>query len=670
LESEFGDVYRQWALQGNSDTKRESYLKDASRHYEAALAGAHRDKGSFNPSAPGQLSALVGLALVQKELSAISQKGQSKELKEQANIEPIIRRLQSQASAQTLLTVGDMFQAAREPELARLFYQQAAGANPEFTEPRSRLIRMQAAGDDGKNVNGVQLAGFLSQFDVRFPNLAREGYAWGMERLESEELLIHWVSVMGENGWLTPQSLKELPPEWNAKAVIDLRQALSDPTHVPKHNWWVDKAAPRAAFGRFALKRARMLVEDEQFRQAMALLEAAISYYPTNTVDGERVELQCELALLHSRTGNPQRGIEQMQFLINTVKSPSFQWHKHEGQRRVMLIGLHSALGLALASAEPEQYSKWAQQHLQEAVSIAEEEQRKGVYYPIPDAKEALYRILKRDGNTVLALSTALDAAKSFFDTDRLSDGMEMIAELEALAASQPDTKWQRSAGELRKIAASRSGASEHSEADGWDDGEWILDRRFLRTQKFKLHADLASIAQGRGEWHTAHREASLAFEIVINEIFKSEVDRSEFVKQSINTLQGARDLLRVETLMSVLLDQFPVEKAGINVYWGAYGSGQSGKDYYNAWHLCLTNDTRLARVDVSLNAGIAAVVSSLLGWNRNADGVVFLRLLGDRTLEAVTLNKWSSDRVRNALHKAYPYKGPAPSVLKESDIY
>ena len=110
-------------------------------------------------------------------------------------------------------------------------YLQAVKALPERLTPRRRLVE---AIDKGLKAESLEeLLRYLETWDEDAPNIAGKGYSrvvqsfWKKDPLVAEGILINWIRLGQEMGWLKgEEALSWLPESWDSPVLQDVRTIM------------------------------------------------------------------------------------------------------------------------------------------------------------------------------------------------------------------------------------------------------------------------------------------------------------------------------------------------------------------------------------------------------------------------------------------------------------
>lgn len=564
---------------------------------------------------PSNAAALNNLALVE---DSVGNSAEAESLWKQA-----IQNDPPRAGHYALL-LGDHYLRLKNIAGAVDSYDQAGQATPEAAVPRRRILEVyrQISGSDGLEA----LEARAVQWESVDAANARAAYEFLIRRWSAgsqagaERCLVRWAGLLARNDWLDTQSLAGLPASWDHPGVRELRNYETDPLSPPQWNWWRRDANRLAVAFEIARATGRRQLSEAEGGPARAerCWQSALRVVPPELLTAEfpdavngYLRVSQELASLYFESPS----LDPMQSRMSEVVRRLYEGKMTAIERADWRVtqAFHTTLALIYVargtwdSAPGTARYMSASYQLQAVLDDAgRREKNEHFYQPLPEIKSALATTLTHiPEKKNQAGPIYFQAALAYLDADSPTDAAKMFAAHRELGPLNPGAKQfeqilsaRTNSAALSITAINRAGAPWLYQASG------SLDDSFLKRQRFKIYADLASSSNiGPAQLEAALEAYGLAAEQQTN-------------------LVGGGDLLRWQRVEATLLatGNLQAPPARVLIAKGP-GSTEGGL------RITLAGEDRVAAVPVRKETPVAAQVIRAVGITKMQEVQPYLRL-------------------------------------------
>jgi tetratricopeptide (TPR) repeat protein len=399
---------------------------------------------------------------------------------------------------------------------ARTAYAEAIAADQRASEPRQGLLQLELSVDFDALSSAERLAKLREITAMarklhmdHFPDLAADAYLYVIERAwrDAEPLaidaLIWWIDAhaMGKKAAVP---LRDLPAEWAAAPVTELRRVAEMPESASAATWW--RAGEVRQHSIAALLCALVRANPElPIEKMIAILEQAemIAPHPRRYeaknsyvagLESPHFEIVSELLLLYLDHDPPQtQRFDGLAYkLAKRSLGAVMSGDTLVAQRYDTLIGV-----LRAERGDPKAAGSLA---LAISTNDLRAMQTPAEFLPVADLNRRLADIRAREKKLEPAEDLYFDAASDYLDTDDLQSARAMRTAAEALKVPARNKVRPR---QVKNVLAMRDelGAARSAPTLGGlrerADLEWLFDSRdtsdgFLGRQRFKIFMEAA----------------------------------------------------------------------------------------------------------------------------------------------------------------------------------
>lgn len=525
------------------------------------------------------------------------------------------------------LLLGDHYLRLKSISAAIESYDQAGLSNPGAETPRRRIVEAyrQQPGSDGL----APLESRAVEWEQLDPVNSRAAYELLLARWSSnsqwvadaERCLVRWAALLARNDWLSRDSLTLLPPTWHHLGIRELADYEMNPLSAPRWNWWRQNAdrlgvmfeIARATGRRLLRSSASGPVDAEQCWQ-LALHTVPpdlVAEFPTAANGYLRVSQELASLYFESPSLDPQH--TRMGEIVRQLYEGKMgaiergDWRVTQAFHSTLAL-IYVARGTWKAVPGTASYmSAWYQlQAVLDDASRREKSER--FFQPLPEIKSALAMTLTHiPEKKNQAGPMYFRAALAYVDSDSAIEASKMLRAHRELGPVDP------AAEQLGQILAARTNAAGVSlAAMSISNAPWLyrpsgsLDDSFLKRQRFKLYADLASgSSTGPSQLEAALEAYALAAEQQTN-------------------LVGGGDLLRWQRVEATLLASGNLQTAPARILT-AKGPGAGPTE--GGLPITLAGEDRPAAVVMRKETSVAAQVIRAVGFDKMRDLQPYLRL-------------------------------------------
>ena len=468
--------------------------------------------------------------------------------------------LDPKQSGQNYLVIGDIHAAAGEGGSAIEAYRAATRASPDLAAAQLRLIEAY------RRESAYQpLWRHSREIVFSHPELAVAGFrycihlSYERDPKAADDALIFWTALRSDLGALDAADLARLPgpDRWQSGLAAELRAVVSgqEPPGRVAITDWLRTDTGRDAIARTLRRKAetvRRSVErvDVSAEERQAGLRRAIDYlalavksapdyqaYLYSELTGfsnAKLDAAADLVALHHALKSgaepaelgvvSQDELEDMTQTLFGGKAGAYAAGQLKDIQRY-----HTVLGTIYYETGRDT-SDWADNatfQLEHALKTADKiaESNPADYRPLPELKEKLAEVYRRTGNRRGAAQQALQAAMAYLETDDLAAATKSleVARENGASAGQADavgsvlaSRQAVAGGDATLLAIDPVTTQYRYQTDiGWlKTGENLgLPRDFMAGQRFKLLADLGTVASERGDSETSEQLSVKALE-------------------------------------------------------------------------------------------------------------------------------------------------------------
>lgn len=489
--------------------------------------------------------------------------------------------------------LGDFYRRTRRWDDAIGAYRQAAARNSSAELPRRRMVECYAEMLPQSLGNLQKL---LGELEPTFPTAAELGYRAIIERMytadraAAEAALVRLVSVLANTQRLSSRTLDALPAGWTP--AVELRRYVERPDQNPQAPWWLGDMKRRHVLTEAAVSLGRQAALDGDAQGAATRWEVGRRFapeyddYAVSALRGFRVarlDLQTALALHYFKFPSLDPGERKFNDVVQDLFRSKMGAYRADDlasiQRHHIILGTIFAYKKVWGRPGQVDAALFQLEHALDTAS--RRDGRETTYQPLPEVRAMLAETLVAVGQRPRALTTYVDAAQAYLDTDGLAEAKRMLDEAAALgsapAAEQGRITALKTVLGTREAVAQASGAKldpasaeygfKSSGPHGWIFGPAPtgLKKDFADRQRFKTLSDVAERALRAGQTAVSDDLALQAFKTAVEDV---------------SHLTGASDVLRIERIRNQATQQKVLEFKPLSVETGRTAVPKTAKTW------------------------------------------------------------------------------------------